>query len=106
MQASVQYALEGSIAVAGVGVRWLRDNLGVIKSPEESEDLARSVPDTAGLTAARLAFSKRFLPRSAASREARLLRTKPVWRLTPIFTSTCHVPHPQACILCQRSTAC
>ena len=48
MQAEVQYALEGSIAVAGVGVRWLRDNLGVIKSPAESEDIARSVPDTAG----------------------------------------------------------
>lgn len=47
-QAEVQFALEGSIAVAGVGVRWLRDNLGVISSPEESEQLAASVPDTAG----------------------------------------------------------
>jgi hypothetical protein len=37
----VQYALEGSVAVAGLGISWLRDNLGVISSPAESETLAR-----------------------------------------------------------------
>lgn len=44
-----QYALEGSVAVAGLGVSWLRDNLGLIDSPQESEALAGSVPDTGGV---------------------------------------------------------
>ncbi len=39
------YALEGSIAVTGALVQWLRDNLGVIKSSGEIEALAASVPD-------------------------------------------------------------
>ena len=39
------YALEGSIAVTGSLVRWLRDNLGLIGSAAEIEELARSVPD-------------------------------------------------------------
>ena len=44
----VDYALEGSIFVAGSAVQWLRDGLGVIGSAAESEALAASVPDTAG----------------------------------------------------------
>ncbi len=39
------YALEGSIAVTGSLVRWLRDNLGLIGSAADIEELARSVPD-------------------------------------------------------------
>ncbi len=39
--AQVQYALEGSVAVAGLGISWLKDNLGLIDSPQESEELAR-----------------------------------------------------------------
>jgi glycerol kinase len=39
------YALEGSIAISGALVQWLRDNLGLIKSSVEIEDLARSVED-------------------------------------------------------------
>ncbi len=39
------YALEGSIAVTGALVQWLRDNLGLIKSSPEVETLAASVPD-------------------------------------------------------------
>ncbi len=39
------YALEGSIAVTGSLVRWLRDNLGLIATAAEIEELARSVPD-------------------------------------------------------------
>ena len=35
------YALEGSIAIAGALVQWLRDNLGLIKSSAEIEALAR-----------------------------------------------------------------
>ena len=47
-QAPAAYALEGSIAVTGALVQWLRDNLGVIRSASEIEALARSVPDNGG----------------------------------------------------------
>ena len=40
------YALEGAVFVTGAAVQWLRDGLGLIASAEESEALARSVPDT------------------------------------------------------------
>jgi glycerol kinase len=43
--APAQYALEGSIAITGALVQWLRDNLGLIRSSEEIEPLARSVED-------------------------------------------------------------
>lgn len=39
------YALEGSIAVAGSVIQWLRDNLGILSHAAESEDLARSIDD-------------------------------------------------------------
>jgi glycerol kinase len=42
------YALEGSIAVTGSLVQWLRDNLGLISSADEVESLARSVEDNGG----------------------------------------------------------
>jgi glycerol kinase len=42
------YALEGSIAVTGSLVQWLRDNLGMISSADEIEPLARSVADNGG----------------------------------------------------------
>ncbi|WP_095011969.1 glycerol kinase GlpK [Tsuneonella mangrovi] len=44
------YALEGSVFVAGSLVQWLRDSLGVIASASETEALARSVPDSGGVT--------------------------------------------------------
>ncbi len=43
------YALEGSIAITGALVQWLRDNLGIISSSGEVEQLARSVNDNAGV---------------------------------------------------------
>lgn len=43
--AETVYALEGSIAVTGSLVQWLRDNLGIISTSEEVETLARSVED-------------------------------------------------------------
>jgi len=43
-----RYALEGSVAVTGALVQWLRDNLGLIASSAEVEALARSVPDNGG----------------------------------------------------------
>ena len=45
----VDYALEGSIFVAGSVVQWLRDSLGVIRSSAEVETLAASVPDNGGV---------------------------------------------------------
>ena len=45
----VNYALEGSIFVAGSVVQWLRDGLGVIKSSSEIEALACTVPDNGGV---------------------------------------------------------
>lgn len=44
-----EYALEGSIFIAGAVVQWLRDGLGIIKSSAEVESLASSVPDTNGV---------------------------------------------------------
>ena len=44
------YALEGSVFVAGSLIKWLRDSLGIIASAPETEELARSVPDSGGVT--------------------------------------------------------
>ncbi|SJZ49492.1 glycerol kinase [Trichlorobacter thiogenes] len=44
-----EYALEGSVFVAGAAVQWLRDGLGIIRSAEEVEALAASVPDSGGV---------------------------------------------------------
>ena len=46
---TVNYALEGSIFVAGSVVQWLRDGLGIIKSSSEVEALAASVTDNGGV---------------------------------------------------------
>lgn len=56
------YALEGSIAVTGSLVQWLRDNLGIIGSADEIEPLARSVADNGGAYIVP-AFSGLFAPR-------------------------------------------
>ena len=45
----VQYALEGSIAITGALVQWLRDNLGIIQKSSDIESLARSVSDNGGV---------------------------------------------------------
>ncbi|HEY8490282.1 MAG TPA: glycerol kinase GlpK [Dehalococcoidia bacterium] len=44
-----QYALEGSIFVAGAAVQWLRDGLGIIRDSAETEALARTVPAADGV---------------------------------------------------------
>ena len=46
---STEYALEGSVFVAGALVQWLRDELGLIQTAAETEFLANSVPDTDGV---------------------------------------------------------
>ena len=43
----VCYALEGSVFVSGAVIQWLRDELGIIGTSGETEEIARSVPDTA-----------------------------------------------------------
>ena len=43
------YALEGSVFMGGATVQWLRDELRLIKTSAESEQIAESVPDTAGV---------------------------------------------------------
>jgi len=45
----VQYALEGSVFIAGAAVQWLRDEMRLIASAGESEIVARSIPDTDGV---------------------------------------------------------
>ena len=55
------YALEGAIAVTGSAVQWLRDQLRIIDSAEDSEALARQVPDSGGVVFVP-AFSGLFAP--------------------------------------------
>lgn len=55
------YALEGSIAITGALVQWLRDNLGLIKNASEAEELARGVADNGGIYFVP-AFSGLFAP--------------------------------------------
>lgn len=46
---TVEYALEGSVFVAGAAVQWLRDELGIIRTAAETEGLATSIADTGGV---------------------------------------------------------
>jgi glycerol kinase len=55
------YALEGSIAITGALVQWLRDNLGLIQKAPEIEDLAKTVEDNGGIYFVP-AFSGLFAP--------------------------------------------
>jgi glycerol kinase len=55
------YALEGSVAVTGSAIQWLRDQLGIINHAAETEALASSVTDTAGIYFVP-AFSGLFAP--------------------------------------------
>ncbi len=55
------YALEGSIAVTGSAIQWLRDQLGIIKAAAETEGLAASVDDNGGVYFVP-AFSGLFAP--------------------------------------------
>jgi glycerol kinase len=49
VQARVDYALEAAIFVTGAAVQWLRDGLGVIKTADETEELARSLDSNDGV---------------------------------------------------------
>ena len=58
---STKYALEGSVAVTGAAVQWLRDQMGLIQSADEIEELAKKVPDNGGVYFVP-AFSGLFAP--------------------------------------------
>ena len=45
----VQYALEGSVFVAGAAIQWLRDELGLLTNSPQSEEFCRQVPDAGGV---------------------------------------------------------
>ena len=49
LNGEINYAIEGSIFVAGAAIQWLRDGLGIIKSSNETEAMAKSVPDNGGV---------------------------------------------------------
>ncbi len=55
------YALEGSIAITGAAVQWLRDNLGLVRTAAETEEIARTVEDSGGVYFVP-AFSGLFAP--------------------------------------------
>ena len=59
---SAHFALEGSIAAAGSVIRWLRDNLGLIKTSSDAETLASQVPDSGSFVFVP-AFNGLFAPR-------------------------------------------
>ena len=44
------YAIEGSVFVAGSLIQWLRDSLGIVEVASQTEELARSIPDSGGVT--------------------------------------------------------
>lgn len=58
---NVHYALEGSIAIAGALVQWLRDNMGIIDKSSQIEELAEKVEDNSGVFFVP-AFSGLFAP--------------------------------------------
>ena len=49
LDGKVNYALEGSVFVCGAVIQWLRDELGILESASQSEELAASVEDTCGV---------------------------------------------------------
>lgn len=55
------YALEGSVAIAGALIQWVRDDLGLVKSAKELDEQAESVPDSGGVYIVP-AFSGLFAP--------------------------------------------
>ena len=49
VEEQVQYALEGSVFVAGAAIQWLRDELRMLKTAAQSEEYCRAVEDTGGV---------------------------------------------------------
>ncbi len=118
-QQPAAYALEGSVAVTGALVQWLRDNLNLIGSSPEIEALAASVPDNGGVYFVP-AFSGLFAPywrsdgavSSPASPASPPRRTSPAppWKPRPIRRATCWRPcgptRESICARCGSTAAC
>ncbi len=49
LRGQTDYCLEGSVFVGGAAVQWLRDGLGIVRTSQEIEGLAASVPDSGGI---------------------------------------------------------
>jgi len=111
------YALEGSIAVTGSAVQWLRDQLGIISGASDSETLASQVEDNGGIYFVP-AFSGLFAPywrsyaRGAIVGLSRFTRTLtspgPLWRRSAIRAATWWMPWPPTLEFrwrCSKSTA-
>ena len=49
VRGETNYALEGSVFVAGAGIQWLRDSMRMLKTSAQSQEYAEHVPDTAGV---------------------------------------------------------
>ena len=49
LKGKASYAIEGSIFIAGAGVQWLRDGIGIIDSAADTEEMAAKLPDNAGV---------------------------------------------------------
>jgi glycerol kinase len=49
LNGKITYALEGSIFIAGAAIKWLRDEMKIIRSSNESSDLAKNIADTGGV---------------------------------------------------------
>jgi glycerol kinase len=71
------YALEGSIAVTGSAVQWLRDQLGIISGAAQSESLARQVEDNGGVCRRSPGCSRRTGARTRAARSSGCRATTP-----------------------------
>ena len=99
--APVHYALEGSVAVAGLGVRWARDNLEFMAEAHHINDLASTVPDTAGVVFVP-AFSGLFAPhwtpharglltgltlKATKHHIARAILEAPAWRTAEVLSA-------------------
>lgn len=66
------YALEGSVAIAGALIQWLRDNLGILSRSSDVEELARTVEDNGGICFVP-AFSGLFAPHWRADARGAIL---------------------------------
>ena len=111
------YALEGSIAVTGSAVQWLRDQLGIISGAAQSEALARQVDDNGGVyfVPAFSGCSRRTGDRMPAAQSSGCPGSTPtrIWRArrwrrsaTRAATSSTRWRPTPACISrCSRSTA-
>ncbi|MDD4149166.1 MAG: glycerol kinase GlpK [Bacteroidales bacterium] len=49
LNGNITYALEGSVFIAGAAIQWLRDKLKIIETAQETEKIANSIKDTAGV---------------------------------------------------------